>query len=141
MRDRFGKKSTDCIIDVRICDVHQPSYSSRNPVNNRKSVENDKKKKCLRHFTPFVVSCEGLPGKEADALLKRLFMNLAKKWDKPYSKTVSFVRIRFAIALVRAKKRCFRGSRIHTNSISQRYDWSNGAGLRFNTVIIFCERF
>jgi hypothetical protein len=51
--------------------------------------EKEKKKKylqpCLdqrRHFTPFVVSADGLIGKEAKTLLKRLSALLAEKWEK-----------------------------------------------------------
>ena len=132
----FWDRSTDCIIDVRICDVHQPSYLVRNPVSILKSAETSKKTKylkgCLdqrRHFTPFVVSCEGMLGKEADVFLKRLSMKLAEKWHRPYSQTVSFVKTRFAISLVRAKNRCIRGSRIPTGRICHRVDWDDGAGL------------
>ena len=82
-----------------------------------------------RHFTPFVVSCEGLLGKETDAFLKRLLMKLAEKWYRPYSQTVNFVKIRLAISLVRAKNRCLRGSRIPIGRISHRVDWEVGAGL------------
>ena len=114
----FWEGNTDCIIDVRICDVNQPSCSNRKPQNILKSAETEKKKKCLdscleqrRHFTPFVVSCEGLMGKEADAFVSRLAKKLSLKWSRPHSRTVSFVRTRFAISLVRAKNRCIRGSR------------------------------
>ena len=62
----FWDRGTDCFIDVRICDVNQPFYLTSNPVSILNSVENAKKeqnlKPCLaqrRHFTPFVVSCEG----------------------------------------------------------------------------------
>ena len=82
-----------------------------------------------RHSTPFEVSCEGLLGKEADVFLKRLSMKLAEKWHRPYSQTVSFVKTRFAISLVRAKNRCIRGSRIPTGIICNRVDWDDGAGL------------
>ena len=68
--------NTDCIIDVRIYDVNQASYQLRKPASIIKSAKNDKKKKYLeqyltqrRHFTPFVVSYEGLLGKEADIFL------------------------------------------------------------------------
>ena len=131
----FWDRSTDCIIDVCICDANQPSYLTRKPVSILKSTENEKKKMnlepCLeqrRLFTPFVVSCEGLFGKEADVFLKRLSMKLAEKWYRPYSQTVSFVKTRFAISLVRAKNRCFLGSRIPTGRISHRVDWEDGAG-------------
>ena len=132
----FWERNTDCIIDVRICDVNQASYLTRKPVSIVKSAENAKKKQyldaCLeqrRHFTPFVVSCEGLLGKEADVFLKRLAMKLAEKWHRPYSQTVSFVKTRFAISLVRAKNRCLRGSGISTGRISYRVDWEDRAGL------------
>jgi len=75
----FWDRSTDCIIDVRICDVHQPSYLVRNPVNILKSAETSKKRKylenCLnqrRHFTPFVVSCEGFAWKGSGCFLKMI---------------------------------------------------------------------
>ena len=41
----FWDRSTDCIIDVRICDVNQPSYLTRKPVSILKSAENEKKMK------------------------------------------------------------------------------------------------
>ena len=70
--------------DVRMCDVNQSSYLTCNPVSILKSAEYSTKKHylepCLaqrRHFSPFVVSCEDLLGKEADAFLKRLLMKLA----------------------------------------------------------------
>ena len=114
----------------------------RKPASIIKSTENDKKKKylgqCLtqrRHFTPFVVSCEGLPGKEADTFLKRLSKKLADKWRRPYSQVISFVKNRFSISLVRAKNRCIRGSRVSTGRISHRVDWEDGAGLAlFSTL-------
>ena len=53
-----------------------------------------------RHFTPFVVSCDDLLGKEADVFLIPLSMKLAKKWHRSYSQTVSFVMTRFDISLV-----------------------------------------
>lgn len=138
----FWKRGTDCIIDVRTCDVNQPSYLSCKPTNVIKSAENDKKKKYLepcdrqrRHFTPFVASCEGLMGREADTFMKRLALKLSEKWKQPCSQTAGFVRTRFAISLVRAKNRCLRGSRIPTSAISQRVDWEDGAGLHLHSTL------
>ena len=69
----FRNRVTDYIIDGRICDVNQASYLTRKPTSIVKFTENEKKKKYLepylkprRHFTPFVVSSEGLLGKEAN---------------------------------------------------------------------------
>ena len=138
----FWDRNTDCIIDVRIVDVNQPSYLHRKPTSIIKSAENGKKnmylEPCLdqgRHFTPFVVSCEGLLGREADVFLKRLSQKLADKWHRPYAQTSSFVKTRFAISLVRAKNRCLRGSRIMTRKISHRVDWEDGAGLGFYSTL------
>ena len=99
-------------------------------------MEVEKKKKCLdpclkhrRCFTPFVVSCEGMLGREADVFLKNLAKKLASKWERPRSRTTAFIRIRFAISMVRAKNRYTIGSRTMTNSISRRIDWEDGAAL------------
>ena len=61
IRRDFGDRNTDCIMDVRICDVNQASYLSRKPTTRIvKYAENETKKKylepCLeqrRHFTTF----------------------------------------------------------------------------------------
>ena len=88
------------------------------------------------YVTPFVVFCEGIIGKEADGFLKKtLQFFLADKWHRPYAQTLSFVKIRFAISLVRAKNRSFRGSRIMTGTISYRVDWENGVGLSFYSTL------
>ena len=39
----FWDRNTVCIIDILICDVHQPFYLARTPVNVLKSVETSKK--------------------------------------------------------------------------------------------------
>ena len=60
---------------------------------------------CLKqrqHFSPFVVSVDGLLGVEATATLKRIASRLATKWKQHYSKTCGYVKSRVAIPLVRA---------------------------------------
>ena len=125
----FYEKGTNLIMDFRIYDLNQPSYQIRKPSAILKWAETAKKNylnACLdqrRHVCPFVVSCEGMIGREANIFMKRLSMRLVKKWKQPYSQTVSFVRIRFPIALVRAKNRYIRGSRVLTKRISNKIDW------------------
>jgi hypothetical protein len=60
--------------------------------------EREKKKKylgaCLeqrRHFSPFVVSADGLLGEEAKILLRKLSAMLAEKWEKPYSEVCAML--------------------------------------------------
>ena len=68
--------------------VNLPRLQNRQKMTKRRYF-----KPCLkqrRHFTPFVVSCEGLLGKEVDTFLKHLSKKLADKWRRPYSRAVSF---------------------------------------------------
>lgn len=137
----FWSRDADCIVDVRICDVNQPSYVSRNPESIIKSAENEKKNKCLALFrakTPlYPVHCimRIMMGKEANTFIRRLAQCLSKKWHRPYSRNVGFIRSRFAISLVRAKNRCLRGSRVMSNSISRRIDWDDGADLGLHSTL------
>ena len=53
-------------------------------------------KSCLhqrRHFSPFVVSVDGILGVEAEATLKRIAIHLSITWHKPYSRTCGYINI------------------------------------------------
>jgi hypothetical protein len=128
---------TDCIIDVRVTDTDAKSNLSKAPAKVLESQEKEKKRKYLasciaqrRHFTPFVVSADGLLGKEAKCLLKKLSKALADKWEKPYAVVRGYVNARISIAIVRATHICLRGSRIPTSTMSNRRpQWEDKAGL------------
>jgi hypothetical protein len=131
-------RGTDCIIDVRVTDTDAKSNLSRDPAKVLEQHEREKKKKylkdCLeqrRHFTPFVVSTDGLIGREAKTLLKRLSLILAEKWEKPYAEVCGYVNARMSIAIVRATHRCLRGSRVPTGKMSEKHfpQWEDRAGL------------
>ena len=99
------------------------------------SQEKEKKKKylepCLnqrRSFTPFVVSSDGLLGREAKLLLKQLSKLLVDKWQKPYSVIAGIIRSRISIAIIRASHQCIRGSRISFRDISKQIKWDDGSG-------------
>jgi hypothetical protein len=96
-----------------VTDTDAPSYRTRDPASVLKSQEKEKKWKyleaCLeerRHFTPFVVSTDGMMGREANMFAKRLSAKLAKKWQKPYSQVCGYVNTRLSIAIVRATHLC-----------------------------------
>jgi hypothetical protein len=98
--------------------------------------EREKKRKylgaCLAqriHFTPFVVSTDGLLGREAKTLLQRLSALLAAKRDKPYSQVCGYVNARMSLAILRATHLCLRGSRIPTSRMSRLPQWEDTAGL------------
>jgi hypothetical protein len=128
---------TDCIIDVRITDVDAKSNRSKDLIKVLATHEREKKRKyleaCLgqrRHFSLFVVSTDGLLGKEAKTLLKKLSALLAEKWEKPYSEVCGYVSARMSIAVCRATHLCLRGSRIPTGKMSNRLpQWEDKAGL------------
>ena len=88
----FWARSTDCIINVRIIDTDTKSYRNNNPAKVLAMQEDKKKRKYLQackeqrqHFVSFVVSADGLLGKEANVLITRLAMKIAHKWDRMYS--------------------------------------------------------
>jgi hypothetical protein len=131
------QRQTDCIIDVRVTDTDSKSNLSKDPAKVLEAHEKEKKRKYLapciaqrRHFTPFVVSTDGLIGKEAKSVLKALSIKLAEKWEKPYAVVRGYVNTRMSIAIVRATHICLRGSRIPTSKMSNRFPlWEDKAGL------------
>jgi len=98
-----------CNIRIAILATQEGSGTTR---------EREKKKYCKpcenqrRHFTPFMVSMDGMFGFEDRAFLKRLAKLLAEEWEKPYSTIRGFINAPMNIALVIATNRCIRGSRI-----------------------------
>jgi hypothetical protein len=127
---------TDCILDVRVSDIDAKSYLSQPPAKVLEAQEKLKTKKyaqaCAdqrRHFTPFVASTDGMLGRQAQTVLVRLATLISKKSGKPYSKVCSFVRTRMSFAILRATHLCIRGSRVPTSRMSQRVQWTDGAGL------------
>jgi len=80
--------------------------------------EKEKKDKYLQNclkmrkdFTTMVYSVDGIVGREARNAEKRLATHLAGKWNCEYSQMVYYVRVRMAIAVVRANSLLIRGSR------------------------------
>jgi hypothetical protein len=77
-----------------------------------------------------VVSTDGLLGKEAKCLLKKLSTVLTDKWEKPYAVVRDYVNARMSIAIVQATHICLRDSRIPTSTISNRRpQWEDKARL------------
>ena len=136
-------RGTDCIIDVRVTDLDAKSQNRKAPSTILANHEKAKKHKylaaCLQqrcHFVPFVVSTDGLLGREANFLIKKLAALLSEKWSTPYSTVCGFIRARISIAIVRATHLCLRGSRIPSSQISQPSRlplWEDQAGLRLFT--------
>jgi len=106
-------RGTDCILDIRVANADAKSYQSKVPPQVLASHESSKKKwylqPCLaqhRHFTPFVVSVDGLLGKEAQRVIQALAGHLANRSKYNYSQVCTFVCAHLSIAIVHAMHMC-----------------------------------
>ena len=99
-------------------DMDTRSYRKKEFAKVLEQHEKEKKDKYLQNclemrkdFTPMVYSVDGIAGREARNAEKRLATHLAGKWNREYSQMVYYVRVRMAIAVVRANSLLIRGSR------------------------------
>jgi hypothetical protein len=125
IRGIWAQHGTDFIINIRIMDVDANSRCSKAPdiVLTALRQKNKYLEACLRHrqhFSPFVVSMDGLFCKEVETLLKKLSALLAEKWEKPYSEVCGYINAQMSIAIVRATHLCIRRSQIPTSKMSKR---------------------
>ena len=114
----FWKTGTQCVFDIRVTDLNQSSLQRKPADKVLEAQEREKKRQYLRpcrdarrHFTPLVFSADGLMGRETVEAVQHLGGKLAKKWSASYSVTVSLLRLRLSLSLVRAASRCLRGTR------------------------------
>ena len=114
----FWQRGRQTVFDVRITDTRARSHQGRGHEKVLAAQEKEKKDKYLRScleqrkdFTPMVYSVEGIPGREARNAEKHLATLLAAKWRRPRAQMVFYVRVRMALAVVRANSLLFRGSR------------------------------
>eukprot|EP00731_Ephydatia_muelleri_P023669 Em0015g1252a len=118
---RVWQPQTVALFDVRVTDTDAravPLTAKRVVSAILSSAEEAKKKKyseaaALRRasFTPFVVSVDGVLGREANFLIKHLAQKLAHKWEKSNSEVLGWMRARLSFAILRATNLCLRGSR------------------------------
>ena len=109
---------------MRVVDTDAPSHIHRNTLS---SAEEEKKRKYnsaaearRASFTPFVVSTDGMLGREANFLLKRLAQSISIKWEKQLEQTTGWLRAKLSFAILRATNLCLRGSRTK---------WRSGVGM------------
>jgi hypothetical protein len=129
------ERGTNCILDIRFTGTEAPTSQMKDPSKFIKAAERLKKKKYLQpcldqhhHFTPFIVSADGLIGKEAKSVLKVIVARTATKAGKKYSNAMGYTRARLSIAIVRASHVCFRGVRVTKSRISNRRPPVGGYG-------------
>ena len=103
---------------MRITDTAACSHHNKDPAKVLELQEKEKKGKYLqvyhelrKDFTPLVYCVNGMAGRETRCAESRLAHHLARKWNRPKSQLVGFVRVRLALAIVRANTLLIRGSR------------------------------
>ena len=116
--------------DIRVSDTCAVSYQNRMAMSVLHSAEVKKKTKfsdaCQeRHmsFTPLVVSVDGMLAPEFASFLRRIGEALSNKWEKPYSKTMNWVKCRLSFAVLHASSVCFRGTMTKWGSLGSGYDF------------------
>ena len=121
----FFKRSTDVIVDIKVINLQSRSYRGVSAATALKNAEKFKKRKyaklCARQrrtFVPFVISCCGVLGPEAQTFLQRLAQLYSDKYDQPYSRSRAYLNKLVDVALVRSCNHCIRGSRVHRKHMS-----------------------
>ena len=114
----FWERGRNTIFGIRITDTEAPSYPNQDFTKVLAAQEKEKKRKYLaplhaqrKDFTPMIYSVDGIAGREAKSAEKRIVSALAGKWKKEYSEMVFYVRVRMALAVVKANSLLIRGSR------------------------------
>jgi hypothetical protein len=132
----FFAHGTDTIVDVCITDTDAKSHHLKDPHKVLAVQECEKKCNyldvCLaqhQHFTPFVISTDGLIGRKAKELLKRHALGLTDKWEQPHSVVRGFVKAHMSIVIVCITHLCLRGSHLSASKMSPRFQWEDSAGL------------
>eukprot|EP00957_Ditylum_brightwellii_P034670 2628177-Ditylum_brightwellii.AAC.1 len=121
------KRQVYTVISIRITDTDAKSHILHPLETLLAGKEKEKKGKyliaCLdqnQHFSPFVVSVNGILGKEAAMGLMQLSRKLAIKWDCPISQATNYVKTMMSLSIVRATNRCLRGCCVLSSSMSIR---------------------
>jgi hypothetical protein len=130
----FWQRGRECVFDVRITDTQNRTSRNQDPLRVLEKCERKKKNKhleaCLEwrtDFCPLVYSVDGIAAREAKAAERRLASALAWKWKHQYSEMCGYVRVRMALAVVRANTLLLRGSRVCQSR--PRPDITDGAGM------------
>ena len=105
--------------DVRVFNPFAQSYRNtsltqcyqRNEREKRRAY--DERVREIEHasFSPLVFSTSGGMGTTATIVYKRIASMIAEKQEKPYSRTIHWVRCRINFSFLRSSVMCLRGSR------------------------------
>ena len=115
----WGRDRQRAFFDVRVFNPFAQSYRNTSLPQCYRQNELEKKRaydervREIEHgsFSPLVFSTTGGMGTTATVVYKRLASLIADKQNKPYSRTVHWLRCRLSFSLLRSAIMCPRGSR------------------------------
>ena len=115
----WGRDRQRAFFDVRVFNPFAQSYRNTSLPQCYRQNELEKKRaydervREIEHgsFSPLVFSTTGGMGTTATVVYKRLASLIADKQNKPYSRTVHWLRCRLSFSLLRSAIMCLRGSR------------------------------
>jgi hypothetical protein len=110
--DYYDEDDPCCKLSLLSLPVKWAGLAIPNPTSSAESNYDARILLCTHILAAFVVSTDGILGKEGNILLKKLSVLLAEKWKKPYSKVCGYGNAQISIAIARATHLCLRGSHI-----------------------------
>ena len=114
----WNRDRQSAFFDMRVFNPLAPSYRNQTLTSCYRRNEQEKRRaydqrvREIEHgsFTPLVFSASGGMGPAARVFYKKLASMSATKHNKPYSKTLSWMRCRISFSLLRSAVMCLRGS-------------------------------
>ena len=136
----WGRDRQCAFLDVRVFNPFAQSYRNtslsqcyrRNEMEKKRAY--DERVREIEHgsFSPLVFSTSGGMGTTATVVYKRIASMIAEKHNKPYSKTIHWIRCRLNFSLLRSSITCLRGSR-------SAYHRPAGPPITTNTMDLACS--
>ena len=115
----LGESQIEAIIDVRFGDDDAETWKpeARDDLLARwEKIKKDKHGQHYnnqgKHFSPFVLSVDGMMGKEAQVVIATLIQLMSAKMDELISQVKGWVNDRIEIAVVRSYYQVLRGAQV-----------------------------
>ena len=110
----WGSDRQRAFFDIRALSRHvivTPLWLSATPGTKKRAY--DQRVREIEHgsFSPLVFSTTGGMGTTAMVVYKRIASMISEKYERPYSKTMQWIRCRLSYSLLRSAIMCLRGSR------------------------------
>ena len=114
----WGNDRQRTFFDIRVFNPFTPSYRNtplaqfdqKNELEKKRTYDQQVREIEHGSFSPLLFTTTGGMGAVATVVYKRLAAMIAEKHEKPYSKTMQWIRSRLCFSLLRSAIMCFHGS-------------------------------